>query len=435
MSGVTARTVSVETLLRALLFTMLSVGSISFFEPSPYEICFLLLLPLAFFGSFTLSRATLLLAVLLTVFILSEWLALMPYLGERPAPGPNDAIQSSTAFVYTAETTYLFVSTLMFAMLFSRSTDRRLTLALRGYTISCVVAAAWAVLGFLNVPGFMPDMRYVARIAGPFKDPNVLGSYCILGVVCLMQAALHGGLLRRAALIGLLLFTLFGGIFLPLSRGAIGALVFAVLYFAAVTFATERSARRGIVIGALLLVLAGVAGGVVVAADPTLSATVVGRAKVEQDYDGGVTGRFGNQKRSLPMLLERPLGFGPHRFAFYFDLDPHDSYIGAFSSTGWLGGLTFLLLVVLTSLVGIRLSIMRSPFMRHAQVVTPVLVSAFLQALQIDIDHWRFIYFMIGAVWGMEAARLAAVVKARRPAAPRVAPPARAAPASGAAVG
>ena len=120
------------------------------------------------------------------------------------------------------------------------------------------------------------------------------------------------------------------------------------------------------------------------------------------------------------MLMERPLGFGPHRFAFYFDLDPHDSYIGAFASTGWVGGIAFLLLVAWTTIVGVRLSLVASPFMHQAQVVTPALVSAFLQALQIDIDHWRFIYFMIGAVWGMEAARLAtAPTSARRDAGPR----------------
>ena len=76
--------------------------------------------------------------------------------------------------------------------------------------------------------------------------------------------------------------------------------------------------------------------------------------------------------------------------------------------------------MIWTTIVGVRLSVLDTPFMRHAQVVTPALVSAFLQALQIDIDHWRFIYFMIGAVWGMEAARLAI---ARRLDAGRPSPP------------
>ena len=28
-----------------------------------------------------------------------------------------------------------------------------------------------------------------------------------------------------------------------------------------------------------------------------------------------------------------------------------------------------------------------------------------LQGFQIDIDHWRQLYIMLGAVWGLEAAR------------------------------
>ena len=147
----------------------------------------------------------------------------------------------------------------------------------------------------------------------------------------------------------------------------------------------------------------------VVVSDSTLREVVTDRAKLTQEYDGGVTGRFGNQVRSIPMLMERPLGFGPHRFAFYFDLDPHNSYIGAFASAGWIGGIFFLLLVLFTSIVGVRLTFLRTPYLRQAQVVVPALTSAFLQGLQIDIDHWRFIYFMIGAVWGMEAARVSAL--------------------------
>jgi hypothetical protein len=30
-----------------------------------------------------------------------------------------------------------------------------------------------------------------------------------------------------------------------------------------------------------------------------------------------------------------------------------------------------------------------------------------LQAMQIDIDHWRHVYMLFGMIWGMEAARRA----------------------------
>jgi hypothetical protein len=129
------------------------------------------------------------------------------------------------------------------------------------------------------------------------------------------------------------------------------------------------------------------------------------RASLTQDYDAGETGRFGNQFRSFPMLLERAAGFGPLRFRLVFGLDPHNSYIGAFANGGWIGGLLFLLIVGTTVWIGIRLMFKRSPYQRLAQVYFPALMAFYLQAFQIDIDHWRHVYLMLGCIWGLEAAR------------------------------
>jgi O-antigen ligase len=129
------------------------------------------------------------------------------------------------------------------------------------------------------------------------------------------------------------------------------------------------------------------------------------RASVTQEYDEGSTGRFGNQLRSLPMLVERFWGFGPLRFRTIFDLEPHNSYIGAFANTGWLGGFLFVLIVGVTIFIGFRLMFRPSPFQRQAQVFFPVLLAFFFQAFQIDIDHWRHVLMLLGVVWGLEAAR------------------------------
>ena len=404
-----------ETILRGMLFLMLAVGSVSFFEPSPYEIVFLALLPVVLLGHLVVTRVTLAFFFIVGIFLTAEMLSLMPYLADRPAPAEDGT--GATALVYTLQTLYLFVSAIMFAIVFTRNTTPRLRLALTAYTISSIFAAAWAAAGYFNLPGFHDTASIVNRIAGPFKDPNVLGSYSVLGVLCLMQsvvtASSHG---RRLLGVVALAFTIFGGIFLPLSRGAWGAMVFATAYFGVATYYTadNRKVRRNLVSAAIAMALLVAAAGAVVMSDSTLRDVVSDRAKLEQDYDGGITGRFGNQVRSVPMLMERPLGFGPHRFAFYFDLDPHNSFIGAFASAGWIGGVFFLLMVLFTSFIGVRLTLLRTPYLRQAQVVVPALTSAFLQALQIDIDHWRFIYFMIGAVWGMEAARVSALDKACR---------------------
>ena len=36
----------------------------------------------------------------------------------------------------------------------------------------------------------------------------------------------------------------------------------------------------------------------------------------------------------------------------------------------------------------------------------PSLFVFFLQAFQIDIDHWRHVFLLLGGVWGLETARV-----------------------------
>jgi O-antigen ligase len=106
------------------------------------------------------------------------------------------------------------------------------------------------------------------------------------------------------------------------------------------------------------------------------------------------------------MLVERPQGFGPLRYRLIFDLEPHNSYIGAFANDGWIGGFAWLALVLTSCFVGLRLMIRRSPVQRLAQVFAPSLFVLLMQGFQIDIDHWRQVFLCFGAVWGMEAARM-----------------------------
>ena len=83
----------------------------------------------------------------------------------------------------------------------------------------------------------------------------------------------------------------------------------------------------------------------------------VERASLVQDYDVGETGRFGNQIRSLPLLLDRFSGFGPLQFRNDFIEDPHETYLNAFASYGWIGGLSYLAFTAVALFVGWRLDV------------------------------------------------------------------------------
>jgi hypothetical protein len=127
------------------------------------------------------------------------------------------------------------------------------------------------------------------------------------------------------------------------------------------------------------------------------------RASLNQSYDLGVQGRFGNQLRSIPMLLEMPNGMGPLRFRWYFPEDPHNTFINAFASYGWLGGFAFIGLFVATMIAGWKLVFRPAPTQAHAIAIWSVLFITLLQGIQIDIDHWRHVYLMLGLLWGLAA--------------------------------
>ncbi len=388
-----------ETLLRGTLGLMLALSCVSFIEPSPYEFFFFLLIPVALFSGLALTRTTLAFFLLVFAIVVSQLVALFPYIQH------SEVGDGLTPAVYTIYTVYLYSSAILFALIFSRHTGPRLNVCIRAYAFSCVFAGLWGIAAYLDIGGLGAREPIEGRIAGPFKDPNVLGSYCILGALYFMQQAVLGTRWRLVSL-ACLLIVLGGGVFLSFSRGSWAATILATLLMGVSTYVTaedgftRKRIRRSVL---ALMVMIG-AAGVLVASTPTLRDTVLDRVKIQQDYDSGETGRFGNQMRSINMLIERPFGFGPFRFPLYFTLQPHNSYVGAFSDAGWIGGFSFLLLVGASTIFALRLLFLRSPFLRQAQVIAPALLGFFAQALQIDIDHWRFVFLMLGAVWGMQSA-------------------------------
>lgn len=391
--------VRTETLLRGILGLMLGLSCVSFVEPSPYEFFFFLLIPVALFSGLALTRTTLAFFFLVFAIVVSQLIALFPYL-QHPVVGDG-----LTPALFTVYTVYLYASAVLFALIFSRKTGPRLALCIKAYALSCVFAGLWGIASYLDIGGIGANEPITGRIAGPFKDPNVLGSYCILGALYFMQQAVIGTRWRLAHLICLLI-VLTGGIFLSFSRGSWLATIVSTLLMGTSTYVTAEDGfiRKRVRRSVLAMILLIGAAGVVIASTPTLRDTVTDRVKLQQDYDAGETGRFGNQIRSINMLIERPFGFGPYRFPLYYTLQPHNSYVGAFADAGWIGGFAFLLLVGASTIFALRLLFLRSPLLRQAQVMAPALLGFFMQAMQIDIDHWRFVFLMLGAVWGMQAA-------------------------------
>ena len=84
--------------------------------------------------------------------------------------------------------------------------------------------------------------------------------------------------------------------------------------------------------------------------------------------------------------------------------DPHNVYINAFASYGWLGGIAYLALIASTLLLGWRIVFQRTPWQGWSIPIWAALFPQIIQGLQIDTDHWRHFWLMTGLVWGLAAA-------------------------------
>jgi hypothetical protein len=363
-------------------------------EPSPYDVLAAPTILLWLALGVRMPRDALLLVALLLVYCLGLMLALVPHMDQR------------LSTTWAAASAYLVVTAVFFAMFFSDDTARRAELALKALLAGCIVAAAAGVAGYFDILGTAALFAEGHRAMGPFQDPNVFGSFLIFGLLYLVRGLLAGEG-RRPVLALAALPLIVAGILLSFSRGAWVAAVIAVAALLCTTFAASRSGRiRGrIALLSLFVVIMGAVSVAGLLALDEVRAMFAARAQV-QDYDLGETGRFGNQLRAIPLLLEQPNGLGPLRFRAIFEPEPHNSYLGAFANGGWMTGFSFIALMLTTTYVGLRLCLKPSPWQSAAQVVFAMQATFLVQSLQIDIDHWRHAFLVWGMIWGMEAARL-----------------------------
>ena len=384
-----------QRVVNAVFAVFIFSGIISVIEPSPYDFMSLLAIPLWFIGGFRLHIALLPILFLYTLFEIAGFTSLIPYWSER------DPV------LFQLQSLYLYITAVFFTIFFSERTLERAELCLKAYAVGAVVCSLFGLLSYFDVAGMYDKFVTVeGRVNGTFKDPNVYGSYMVLAGAYLMHGTILGNkrtLLWAIPSLGAVCI----GVFLSFSRGSWGATLFAMIVVTIAAYVTseDRGTRRRIFWMSTIALAVGVVAILAMLADDDARKFFLMRATLTQEYDEGVTGRFGNQLRSLPMLTYLPFGFGPLRYRNVFDLDPHNSYIGAFANEGWLGGFTWLMMVASSIFVGFRLMIKRSPYRRLAQIFFPALFATFLQGFQIDIDHWRQLYIMLGAVWGLEVAR------------------------------
>lgn len=339
-----------------------------------------------------IDRANMPLVLFLFVFNIAGLMALQPHL---------DFADSRDFMVGTC---FVATTAVFFAFTLNQNALQRLDAIKWGLIFGAVAASFAGIVGALNLGGLGAFFTmHEGRVSGTFRDPNVLGSFLVLPALYLMHDFLRFERLRllRAVLAIPILLALF----LTYSRGSWAALVIGILVLVAMMFITARgdAMRARLTLLAMLTLIGLAAGLAVLLSIDSVAQVFADRFVLQKDYDAGPSGRFGNQLRALPELLGLPFGYGPNRHWLFFPENPHNTYMMAFSSYGWLGGITFISFIAATVVISWRTVLTRSPFQAHAIVIFAGLVPHLVQNFQIDTDRWRHLFMIYGLSWGLAA--------------------------------
>jgi O-antigen ligase len=381
--------------LDVMVAVWIFTGGMVLFEPSPYELTFLIVLPLAFVAGMGLYRSTF---GLLAILIGFTPFALIACFQVRFTP-INDAL------IFSIVTIFLLLTAYFIANYVADDTERRMRIVMRAYTAVAMVSAIIGTLAYLGImPGADIFLRY-GRAKAAFNDPNVFGPFLILpAMYALQRLLLSPG--RTAIIAGGIYMVLFVGVFVSFSRAAWGHFALSSLIVLVLCFWLEAAARDKVrimimsLLGAAMLVVA-LAGLLSI---PSVASLFEQRA-AGQNYDSGETGRFGRQGYAFELALDHPLGIGPHEFRNLRIIEePHNVYVTVLHVYGWGGGAIYYLLVILTLWRGVAALTRPSPY--RLMMIPLVATFAMLvgESAIIDSDHWRHYYLLIGLIWGIASA-------------------------------
>jgi len=379
---------------RVLVWLVAASCAIVFIEPSPYEV---MTLGAALVFCATGLRMRL---VLVPLFLLLVLINLGYSIGAIPFYGKPEVAN------WIATSWYMTITVMFFAMVMSEDTAARLDMLRRGLIVGALVAAVSAIAGYFNlVPGGHDLLTLYERARGTFKDPNVLGAFLILPALFALQSVVSDHFaksFRNAIALGIMALA----ILLAFSRAAWGGLAITSAFMLVLMMLTSRTPaqRSRIVITSVVAIVFLVLLIAVLLSFDSIAEMFRQRASFDQSYDEGRFGRFGRHILGADMALDLPFGIGPLQFHSYFPEDTHNSYLNAFMSGGWLAGVCYPALIVVTVIMGFRHVFTPVPWQRIYLAIFAAFLGTTGENFVIDTDHWRHFWMMLGAMWGMFAA-------------------------------
>jgi hypothetical protein len=380
-----------ERVRGALLWLTGFSGAFVFVEPGPYEVCAVLTIALFAITSLTLRPALMPLIGMLILYALGFSLSVI------------QVSEKTQAVTWVLVSWYLCLTAVFYAAMLGTNTRDRLNLLTHGVLMAAALTSLIAILAYFRAFGGYSDLflRY-DRAQGTFNDPNVLGAFLIFPALLALQRVLSGRVL--AAIGGVLLLGLIAAaILLSFSRAAWGQFAFTAALLMLFTFITSRSGNERVRIvlialaGAVVLVLFLVA----LLSIDRVAELFKARASLGQSYDLGHFGRFGRYALGALLALDQPFGIGPMQFHTRFIEDPHNTYLNAFMSGGWLSGCVYMVLTLTTLAMGLRFVFVATPWRAIYLAVYAAFLGVAVESAIIDTDHWRHYFLLLGVLWGL----------------------------------
>ncbi|MBI4274028.1 MAG: O-antigen ligase family protein [Rhizobiales bacterium] len=391
-----------DRLLIALLYIAILSSFFVFVQPAPYEYLMVLLGGACLWARVPLDRKILPLVVFLFI---------------RDASGAvsvSEILHRDDSLRFLATSFYLGLTAIVFACIFAQDTMRRLATLRSAYVFSAIIATMLSVLGYFQLLPGLEIFTLNDRAVAGFKDPNVLGVFLILPFFLLIEGFVVDKMRLGNIIAAVIIFI---GLLLAYSRAAWGSVALGLPMMLWLIFITQRSAetRKRIVI----FVIVGVVIATVITA-LLLSIDVVNKMLTArfglQSYDSGSVGsRFNLQANSLKEILAHPNGMGPWEFNNLYGMVSHNTFLGTMLNHGWIGGFSYLALVLTTLAVGLRSMLVRTPWQTVLIATYVTYFALTLEALVVDTDHWRHHYLLLGMVWGLSAATINEVRRRRTP--------------------
>jgi hypothetical protein len=136
---------------------------------------------------------------------------------------------------------------------------------------------------------------------------------------------------------------------------------------------------------------------------PQISDLFTNRAKLVQSYDGARFGRFERHRIGFLMAMERPFGLGPMAFGKIYGEDEHNIWLKSLTTYGWLGAVTYQIMIWSTIWMGFRYLLRERPWQPYLMICWVMILGHSLIGNVIDTDHWRHFYLLLGLLWGCYA--------------------------------